>query len=147
MDAQAFAERFAQAHQDIYLHAVRRVRDKREQLTRETAAFLLHLAEAGPMTLTELSRHLDRAPSTLSEMVDHLEAKDLIRREPDPDDRRRALIWLTAHGREVQAREMYALDRDHLRRAADRLAPDRRALLADALGDLITALKTEKPAP
>ena len=62
---------------------MRRVRDKREQLTRETAAFLLHLAEAGPMTLTELSRHLDRAPSTLSEMVDHLEAKDLIRREPD----------------------------------------------------------------
>jgi len=145
MDAQTFADRFAQAHQDIYLHAVRRVRDKREQLTRETAAFLLHLAEAGPMTLTELSRHLDRAPSTLSEMVDHLAAKDLIRREPDPEDGRRALIWLTAHGREVQAREMYALDRDHLRRAADRLPPDRGALLIDLLGDVIAALKTEKP--
>jgi DNA-binding MarR family transcriptional regulator len=145
MDAQTFADRFAQAHQDIYLHAVRRVRDKREQLTRETAAFLLHLAEAGPMTLTELSRHLDRAPSTLSEMVDHLAAKDLIRREPDPEDGRRALIWLTAHGREVQAREMYALDRDHLRRAADRLPPDRAALLIDLLGDVIAALKTEKP--
>ena len=37
MDAETFATRFAQAHQDIYLHAVRRVRDKREQLTRETA--------------------------------------------------------------------------------------------------------------
>lgn len=72
MDAATFADRFAQARQDVYLHAVRRVRDKRERLTRETAAFLLHLAEAGPMTLTELSRHLDRAPSTLSEMVDHL---------------------------------------------------------------------------
>jgi DNA-binding MarR family transcriptional regulator len=145
MDAQTFADRFAQAHQDIYLHAVRRVRDKREQLTRETAAFLLHLAEAGPMTLTELSRHLDRAPSTLSEMVDHLAAKDLIRREPDPEDGRRALIWLTAHGREVQAREMYALDRDHLRRAADRLPPDRAVLLIDLLGDVVAALKTEKP--
>lgn len=145
MDAATFAERFAQAHQDIYLHAVRRVRDKREQLTRETAAFLLHLAEAGPMTLTELSRHLDRAPSTLSEMVDHLAAKDLIRREPDPKDGRRALIWLTATGREVQAREMYALDRDHLRRAADRLPPERRALIAEVLGELITALKTERP--
>lgn len=145
MDSQAFADRFAQAHQDVYLHAVRRVRDKREQLTRETAAFLLHLAEAGPMTLTEMSRHLDRAPSTLSEMVDHLAAKDLIRREPDPQDGRRALIWLTAHGREVQAREMYALDRDHLARAAAQLSPERRALLAEALGDLINALKTERP--
>ena len=145
MDPDTFADRFAQAHQDVYPHAVRRVRDKRERLTRETAAFLLHLAEAGPMTLTELSRHLDRAPSTLSEMVDHLAGKDLIRREPDPQDRRRALIWLTAHGREVQAREMYALDRDHLRRAADRLPPDRRALLAEVLGDLINALKTERP--
>jgi len=147
MDAATFADRFAQAHQDVYLHAVRRVRDKREQLTRETAAFLLHLAEAGPMTLTELSRHLDRAPSTLSEMVDHLAAKDLIRREPDPQDGRRALIWLTAHGRETQAREMYALDRDHLRRAADQLPPERRALLAELLGELIATLKTERPQP
>jgi DNA-binding MarR family transcriptional regulator len=147
MDATTFADRFAQAHQDVYLHAVRRVRDKREQLTRETSAFLLHLAEAGPMTLTELSRHLDRAPSTLSEMVDHLAAKDLIRREPDPADGRRALIWLTAHGRETQAREMYALDRDHLRRAADQLPPDRRALLAELLGELITTLKAERPQP
>jgi DNA-binding MarR family transcriptional regulator len=145
MDAETFATRLAQAHQDIYLHAVRRVRDKREQLTRETSAFLLHLAEAGPMTLTELSRHLDRAPSTLSEMVDHLEAKDLIRREPDPADRRRALIWLTAHGREIQAREMYALDRDHLRRVAERLPPDRAALLITLLGELVAALKTERP--
>jgi DNA-binding MarR family transcriptional regulator len=145
MDPAAFADRFAQAHQDIYLHAVRRVRDKREQLTRETAAFLLHLAEAGPMTLTELSRHLSRAPSTLSEMVDHLAAKDLIRREPDPQDGRRALIWLTAHGRETQAREMYALDREHLRRAAQRLPPERRALLTELLGEVIAALKTEKP--
>lgn len=147
MDAAAFADRFAQAHQDVYLHAVRRVRDKREQLTRETAAFLLHLAEAGPMTITELSRHLDRAPSTLSEMVDHLAEKDLIRREPDPEDRRRALIWLTAHGREVQAREMCALDREHLRRAAGQLTPDRRALLSDLLLELITILKTERPQP
>jgi DNA-binding MarR family transcriptional regulator len=145
MDAETFATRFAEAHQDIYLHAVRRVRDKREQLTRETAAFLLHLAEAGPMTLTELSRHLDRAPSTLSEMVDHLAAKDLIRREPDPQDGRRALIWLTAHGRAVQAREMYALDRDHLRLAAARLPPERLALLTDLLGELTAALRSAKP--
>ena len=56
-----------------------------------------------------------------------------------------APCWLTAHGREVQAREMYALDREHLRRAAALRPPDRRAVLAEALGDLITALRSERP--
>ncbi|WP_296598455.1 MarR family transcriptional regulator [Phenylobacterium sp.] len=147
MDADAFADRFALGYQDVYLHAVRRVRDKRGQLTPETTAFLLHLAEAGPMTLTELSRHLSRAPSTLSEMVDHLAAKGLVRREPDPDDARRALIWLTAGGRVALADEMRVLDHGRLVRAAARLDPDRRALLAEALGDLVKALKTERPDP
>lgn len=147
MDADAFADRFALDYQDVYLHAVRRVRDKRDQLTPETTAFLLHLAEAGPMTLTELSRHLSRAPSTLSEMVDHLAAKALVRREPDPDDARRALIWLTAGGREALAEEMRVLDHGRLVRAAARLGPDRRALLAEALGDLVKALKTERTDP
>jgi len=145
MDADAFADRFADAYQGVYLHAVRRVRDKREQLTRETTAFLLHLAEAGPMTLTELSRHLDRAASTLSEMVDHLADKDLVRREPDPADARRALIWLTANGRETLAEEMRVLDRQRLARAAAKLDPERRALLTEALTDLVQALKTERP--
>jgi DNA-binding MarR family transcriptional regulator len=145
MDPQAFAERFALTYQDVYLHAVRRVRDKREQLTRETTAFLLHLAEAGPMSLGELSRHLSRAPSTLSEMVDHMAGKDLVRREPDPADARRALIWLTAHGRDALAEEMRVLDTSRLARAAAGLPPDRRALLAETLTELVHALKIERP--
>ena len=55
MDPADFARRFETAYGDIYLLAVRRVRDKRERLSPETTAFLLHLAEAGPMSLTELS--------------------------------------------------------------------------------------------
>lgn len=145
MDPQAFADRFALNFQDVYLHAVRRVRDKRDQLTPETTAFLLHLAEAGPMTLTELSRHLSRAPSTLSEMVDHLAAKALVRRDPDPTDARRALIWLTAGGRETLTREMQVLDADRLARAAAQLPPERRDLLAETLAELVHALKTERP--
>lgn len=147
MDPQAFADRFALTFQDVYLHGVRRVRDRRERLTPETTAFLLHLAEAGPMTLTELSRHLDRAPSTLSEMVDHLADKALVRREPDPADARRALIWLTPDGRDGLAEEMRVLDVARLERAAARLSPERRAVLAETLAELVHALKTEKPDP
>lgn len=145
MDPQVFADDFARAFQDVYLHAVRRVRDKRERLTPETTAFLVHLAEAGPMTLGELTRHLDRAASTLSEMVDHLEAKALVRREADPEDGRRTFIWLTAAGRAALAEEMQVLDAARLTRAAARLDPDRRALIAEAMGDLVKALKTETP--
>lgn len=145
MDPQVFADDFARAFQDVYLHAVRRVRDKRERLTPETTVFLLHLAEAGPMTLGELTRHLDRAASTLSEMVDHLEAKALVRREADPEDGRRTFIWLTAAGRAALAEEMQVLDAARLTRAAARLDPDRRALIAEAMGDLVQALKAETP--
>lgn len=42
---------------------------------------------------------------------------------------------------------MCALDREHLRRAAGQLTPDRRALLSDLLLELITILKTERPQP
>ncbi|MEW5684989.1 MAG: MarR family transcriptional regulator [Pseudomonadota bacterium] len=145
MEPQAFADVFARAFQDVYLHAVRRVRDKRGRLTPETTAFLLHLAEAGPMTLGELTRHLDRAASTLSEMVDHLEAKGFVRRDADSADGRRTFIWLTTEGREVLAEEMQVLDGGQLARAAARLDPDQRAQLAEAVGALVQALKAEAP--
>jgi len=80
MDTDAFARRFELAYRDLYLRAVRRVRDKRDRLTAETTAFLLHLAEAGPMSLTELARHMGRAQSTTSEMALQVLAKPLLAR-------------------------------------------------------------------
>ncbi len=43
-------------------------------------------------------------PSTMVSVVDELEAKALIRRRRDPDDRRRYLLRLTAKGRRMHER-------------------------------------------
>ncbi|HVN12794.1 MAG TPA: winged helix DNA-binding protein [Kineosporiaceae bacterium] len=44
------------------------------------------------------ARHLDRAQSVVSDIVTHLEAKGLLERQSDPDDRRRTLVRLTPGG-------------------------------------------------
>ena len=145
MDIRTFAQRFAAIYGDLYHLAVRRVRDKRERLSPETTAFLLHLAQGGPMSLGELSKHLSRAASTLSEMVDHLEAKSLVQRQPDEADRRRSLIWLTLEGRERLADALSVLDDDHLTRAAARLEADDRQTLIQLMENLTQALRKEPP--
>ena len=44
-------------------------------------------------------------------VVDHLEADGLARRETDPSDGRRALVWLTLAGRELADRALEARSR------------------------------------
>lgn len=126
MTEEDFAERFEDLFRTTYVRAVRRVRDKRERLSPETAALLDHMAAAGPMTAGELARHIDRAPSTLTEMLRHLEGKGLIERDRDPDDARKALIWLTDAGRAALLESRQVLEPDRLAAAAGRLSADER---------------------
>lgn len=55
----------------------------------------------GVMRPSELSEHLRIAPRSATEVIDDLEAKGLVRRSPDPHDRRATLIELTAEGRRL----------------------------------------------
>jgi DNA-binding MarR family transcriptional regulator len=49
------------------------------------------------MTLGELSRELEMSHSTVSGIVDRLEAKQLVERRPSPNDRRYVHISLAQH--------------------------------------------------
>lgn len=142
MDADRFAERLAHAYREIYRHAVRRVDDGRDALSGETTALLLHLAQAGPSTLTELARHFGRALSTLSVKVDGLEADGLLARQRDEDDARRLFVWLTPLGRARLLDALEVLDTALVSRAAARLDPARRSALLDGLEELIAAFST-----
>lgn len=133
-DADAFAARFGQ----VYLRFHRRD-GKRSQLGGGARGVLQHLALAGPLTVGEAARHLDRAQSVVSEIVTHLEDKGLLEREPDPGDRRRTLVWLTDAGHEALRRDREVLSRDLLARALDALPPQRRTLLLQTLTDLLDA--------
>lgn len=59
------------------------------------------LARHGGMRPGELARHLHIAPRSATEVVDGLQARDLVERCPDPHDRRATIVRLTGSGTEV----------------------------------------------
>jgi DNA-binding MarR family transcriptional regulator len=59
------------------------------------------LSRHGPMRLSGLSDHLHIAARSTTEVVDALESRGLVRRRPDPGDRRATLAELTEHGESV----------------------------------------------
>ena len=89
----------------------------------------------GPMRLTDLAEHLRIAPRSATEVVDDLESLHLVRRRPDPGDRRATLVELTEKGAETSAAVRRAraveadryvatlsrTDREHLARILRRL--------------------------
>ncbi len=64
---------------------------------------LLVLARHGQIRLSELSDHLRIAPRSTTEVVDALQDKGLLERQPDPSDRRATLATLTEPGRTIVA--------------------------------------------
>jgi DNA-binding MarR family transcriptional regulator len=151
MDSPQFADEFGRLYREVYRVAVRRIADGREALSVETTALLSHLAQAGPMSLTEMSLHFDRALSTLSAKVAALEADGLLARQRDDIDARRATIWLSPHGRQVLTEALDVLDRQRVSTAAERLTAKQRSQLIAGLHALTTALTTaassHDPAP
>lgn len=132
--AEAFGELFAQ----VYLRFHRRD-GKRSELPAASRAVLQHLSVTGPLTVGEMGKHLDRAQSVVSEIVDHLERDGLLERVPDPRDRRRTLVWLTEDGLGHLAREREVLSRELLERAMARMSAERREALLEAVRDLLRA--------
>jgi DNA-binding MarR family transcriptional regulator len=75
-------------------------------------------------------------PTTLTKTIDRMVAQALVYRAPDPEDRRRVLIFLSDHGRSVEARlrEAAAL---RTRRLSQNLDPEDARRIADALRTLL----------
>ena len=72
--------------------------------------------------MSEIADHALMPAPTLTKLVDRMVAGNLVYRRPDPDDRRRVLLHLTARGRILH------------QRAAHRVRSDQTRLL-DAIGD------------
>lgn len=71
----------------------------RHDLTRMQAFMLAHLL-SGPKPMRSLAEHLKCEPSNITGLVDRMEARGLVTREPDPEDRRVKNITATELGRE-----------------------------------------------
>jgi DNA-binding MarR family transcriptional regulator len=133
-----FALAFEDAFQRVYSQFHRRD-GKRSGISSASRAVLTHLAHAGPLTVGEMSGHLDRAQSVVSDIVSGLEAKDLLAREPDPADRRRTLVWLTPAGLAALDADRRVLSVDLLGAAAEGLPAQSRAALLDGMRALLDA--------
>lgn len=104
-------------------------------VTPSQARALRVLTHHDMMRPSELSDRLHIAPRSATEVVDGLEAKGLVERRPDPQDRRATLVAVTEHGitvgkaiREASGTEaervfdkLSATDRAHLARILRRL--------------------------
>lgn len=84
---------------------------KRRSGDPETSArdFLLaHIDRLAPVRATDLAEHVGLDLSTVSRHLQALEGAGLVRRSPDPDDRRAALLELSHTGRELLERNVRA---------------------------------------
>lgn len=63
--------------------------------------FLLLLECQGPQRSTDIACALGFAPRTVTEAIDGLERDKLVKREPDPKDRRAKIVSITETGRTV----------------------------------------------
>jgi DNA-binding MarR family transcriptional regulator len=63
------------------------------------ASVLGRLDRCGSQSVSDLAAAERVRPQSMAQTVGDLEADDLIERKPDPDDRRRALVILTAAGK------------------------------------------------
>lgn len=126
--AHLFCEVFALFHRRV---------PKRKGLTPESWAVLEHFRLAGPLTVTEASRHTDRAQSVMSGIIDHLQKKGLLQRLRDERDRRRVLVWLTPAGHDRLAKEAQVLDEERLARALARMMEADRTQLLTAVERLL----------
>ena len=93
------------------------------------------LSRHGTMRLSALSDRLHIAPRSATEVVDALESRGLVRRRPDPDDRRATLVALTEQGTSVLDAIRTARGTE-AERIFDRLSQKDRAHLARILRKL-----------
>src|SRR5690242_12898146 len=79
---------------------------------------------------------------TMTNRIDRLAAANLVRREPDPRDKRGVLVTLTERGREaVDAALTDLLERENA--LLSRLGPEQRKVLADLLRTLLVPFDEE----
>jgi MarR family transcriptional regulator, organic hydroperoxide resistance regulator len=98
-------------------------------LTMWAYAVLVGLGDEPVRTQAALAQAVGADKTRIIPILDDLQDRGLIRREPDPDDRRVRLVSLTAKGRRVRTSAQTAIQRQEDRLLSRIPAADRRAFL------------------
>jgi DNA-binding MarR family transcriptional regulator len=112
------------------------------RLTPLEFAVLQRLSTDKGRRLTDIGAELLCVKSTITRLVDRLEADALVLRTPDPDDRRAQRLLLTAKGVEVRERATI-LHNASVERRMGLLDPDEQVILQRLLEKLRNGLQGE----
>jgi DNA-binding MarR family transcriptional regulator len=80
---------------------VRRLRAERQRFSMSQGAVLGRLDREGPQSVSDLAAAERVRPQSMAQTVADLETAAMVVRRPDPGDRRRSLVSLTAAGEET----------------------------------------------
>ncbi|WP_126173559.1 MarR family winged helix-turn-helix transcriptional regulator [Altericroceibacterium xinjiangense] len=134
-------ENLVAAYAELYLRFVR-VMDRRmaaEGASLARTRLLLFLQRKGPMRATAIAEFFDQSPRTVTEAIDTLERDGLVRRKPDPSDRRAKLVSVTPAGLEA-VRKTEPLRSQMVERTFGVLNAEEKAWLAEILERLSATL-------
>lgn len=124
----------AQGLRRSVLRLGRRLRQMHEEslgLTPNQLSLLGLLTNVGPATVGQLAELEKVQPPAITRTVKALEQLGLAERSSDPDDGRRAVVQVTARGREIVLADRRRRDRWLVERLGE-LSPQERRLLAEA---------------
>ena len=99
------------------------------------------LNRLGPMSAGEIAKHTGLAAASVTNLVDRLEAKGFVRREPDPRDRRRVLLYAVVD--DAAADDAFASTNASLAQLWDRYSYEELAVIADFLAANTARLRAE----
>jgi DNA-binding MarR family transcriptional regulator len=134
------------------LHALRRIIRAVDVYSRELAAkhqvtgpqlvCLNAIVKHEPITATDLAHHVQLSPSNVVRILDRLEAKGLILRQRQEDDRRRILASATVTGHELSAKAPYSAHHP-LRRALEQLPAEEQVVVTGLLEKLVDLMDAQ----
>lgn len=125
-------------------HGLKRTINARVQhqgLSMARLRVLYQLTTTSAIRMGELSACVDVAPRTMTSTVEAMERDGLVRRRPDPSDRRATIVSITEAGR----RSFHEGQRQQAAAVADvfeALDPGQRSALKDVLDSLLRAAAT-----
>ncbi|HMJ77883.1 MAG TPA: MarR family transcriptional regulator [Iamia sp.] len=102
--AMATATSIIHAQQVVTTAIERALRPLDLTFARYEILMLLSFSRAGALPITKVGERLLVHPTGITKLVDKLEAQGLVRREPNPNDRRGVLARVTPEGRRVGTR-------------------------------------------
>jgi len=111
---------------------------KRMSLEASELAAIEHLQAAGPMTHKRLGERLSMSPGAVTAMIDRLQSRGYVKRTPNPEDRRSALVLITKAGLEESLRHLWPYIED-IKGVEEGFSEEERAVIARFLREATQA--------